>query len=259
MKLKGHKLVFILSLIFLVLILSSSSLWISAKATGNGPPQSPPSAPLDIPLYQSNYNELCRVDSCNGACSMEVLALGSLAQFDVYVEEISNLTNCDQGELGAAFDVAFDVASDLASIDTGAYLSCGNVWAGEAYVCNPHCEDNPCLYAPNLRVSITSTDPSIDQEVWITLNNGVSGDGLDATAITGGIDLIASIQYTGWEDAIPFAWYKLPSLGYPGLGWSTNAAAGCLDDSTRCHFLNTLANAGLSKDIAISLPQGGSI
>jgi len=250
------KLFCLFTVFYLTLFFSSAHYGIHVKAAGNPPPQSPPYAPPSTyPLQSNNPAPQCRKDSCTGACTMETLVWGSLATFNTYMDVITPLTGCDKGEIASAFDVAFDAASELASIDTGAFLSCWDVWAGVQSTCANACDNNACRYAPDLHVSITNKDDLVsDQAISISLNNSVATSGLDTTAITGGIDLIASIQYQGWDEAIPYAWYELPSLGYPELGWSTTAAAGCTDDSDRCDFLNTLAATQLNQDISIPIP-----
>jgi len=253
---------YLFPLFLLTLFFSSANYGINAKAAGNVPPLSPPYEPGYTPLYQNGTTPQCRQDACIGACTLEIVVWGRSATFETYMNKIRPLTGCDKGELGAAFDAAFDVASELASMDTGAFLNCGEVWAGTEYAdCTPTCENTPCRYAPDLSVSRTDTDPISDQPISISLGNSVASTGLDTTAITGGIDVFASIRYTGvggvggWDEAIPYAKYELPSLGYPRLGWSTNAAATCTDNSDhRCDFLNTLAAAQLHQEITIPIP-----
>jgi len=184
---------------------------------------------------------VCRKEACAANCLAHVYVLGQqgLGPFVAWYDTAYTLTGCRDPNWWTAFQYLLDIAAEVVGAPGGDTMDCQSMILGQYSVCAGKCEQNPCRYAPNVRVQFPacgqgSVTLRVDNARTETLHEYAPD------AYTRAFDAFLYLQREGGEELL-LRRESVPTLAYPN--WVLSGGYGqCLaqygSDNHRCQLLS---------------------
>jgi len=157
----------------------------------------------------------CLKEACAANCLAHVYVLGQqgLEPFVRWYDTAYTNTGCKDPNWWTAFQYLVALAAEFVGAPGGYTMDCRSMVLGQYSVCARECEQNPCRYAPNVRVQFSDCGQG-SAAVEVSNARGETLPEYTPSAYTRAFDVFLYLQREGGRELL-LRRESVPTLAYP--------------------------------------------